>query len=244
MNCKRYESWVKDAALGELDPRRHTVLTAHLAGCARCRRAFDAERQLAAAIDEGLAESLNCRPSAEFAAGVRTRLAEDSRTGKFGIYSPRRTWALACGAGLAALAMLVVAIGLLHRARRQPVIAHSSVRSEPAHIVERAGTLRSVSAAGRPSQAARLVAKAAPVRHLRHSNPQRQSPQFQVLVQPGQWAAITAAYRAAQSGRVDASSLTREAAEDLQRVEIKPVDVKLLAFSRIQGTKPPGSAGL
>jgi hypothetical protein len=52
-----------------------------------------------------------------------------------------------------------------------------------------------------------------------------QAPHLEVLVEPGQWSAIVAAYRAAQSGRVDAESLADKPAQDEPPISLKPVEI-------------------
>lgn len=244
MNCKQCQARIKEAALGPLDVRRHAALNAHLAGCVNCQRKFDAERQLVAAIDWGLADSLNHQPSPEFAARVRIRLAAEGERGL-----PRTSWAFNAWAsvGVAALAVLIVAIWLLHRA-------------PPPHRVKRAAASGGLTQATAPTKTASLArpltlvspqesslcqaGKDKPLREHRRFSQKNRAPQFQVLVQPGQWAAITELYRAAQSGRVDASSLGRKAAEDEQPIEVKPVEIKPLVFGKVQDAKPLDSSGL
>src|SRR5271157_1521903 len=77
MECKRYEPWSADKVLGALDARRDAELTAHLAGCSRCRAALDREQLLFAAIHRGVAKSVEPSPSPEMAARIRERVTTE-----------------------------------------------------------------------------------------------------------------------------------------------------------------------
>jgi hypothetical protein len=95
MACERYQSDLREAALGQPPSAE---LASHLAGCPACAAELREERALLRAIDQGLAAGLLIEPSAAFPARAR-RAAERGRA---------RSWlplaacvtALAAGVGL------------------------------------------------------------------------------------------------------------------------------------------------
>ncbi|HKC10506.1 MAG TPA: hypothetical protein VKI41_00460, partial [Vicinamibacteria bacterium] len=98
MACERYQSDLREAALGE---PLSAELESHLEACPSCRAELREEQALLRAIDQGLAAGLGIEPSAAFPARVR-RAVENDRVG---------SW-LPLAAGVAALA---VGVGLLIR---------------------------------------------------------------------------------------------------------------------------------
>ena len=68
--------------------------------------------------------------------------------------------------------------------------------------------------------------------------PDSGTPQLQVQIQPGQWAAITSLYRAGQSGKVNE---TRKDVPADQPLQVKPVEVPPLVIAELQDPEPVGS---
>jgi len=245
MKCQRYHEWIPKAALGSLDSSRRAELDAHLEACAPCRLAFEAERRLLAAIDEGVAVALAGTPSPDFAAGVRMRIAQESEPA-------RRWWRRPVGrirtaAALAALAALALAVGLVRRAS-QPPKPFASVIAERASMPSAAPNevARVAPSAGSASALARRAGSAQDsARRRRRSQAAADdgAPQFQVLVEPGQWRAIVAAYREAQSGRADSDSPARQPFADEQPVELKPVEIDAIAIAELYPAIPFKSPG-
>jgi hypothetical protein len=105
MSCERFRDAITDHACGA---EISAEAAAHLAGCADCRDAFDANRRALADVNAELERALSVAPSPEFV----SRLHAHIRVQK----SP---WAMP--AGLAAAAVLVIAVFIAWRtADRQP----------------------------------------------------------------------------------------------------------------------------
>ncbi|HEY6290090.1 MAG TPA: zf-HC2 domain-containing protein [Terriglobia bacterium] len=252
MNCEPYRKWIKAAVLGGLDASHRAQLEAHLTGCPCCRTSFEAEQRLLAAIDQGLAASLEERPSPEFAARVRMRLAEEGQRMRAETGWPAGFWIPASVVGLAALAALILAIGSGWHARTAPQPAKQMARAtapgRPASMagLPSVGTEKaSPTFASSPTQEHGSHIAGRPGR-ARKRGPDRledQPPQFQILVEPGQWRAIVAAYRAAQSGRADNDSLTHQPFADEQPVEVKPVEIEPIVVAELYPAKPPEALG-
>lgn len=246
MSCKRYQKSIREAALGALGAAERAHLEAHLIACADCARAFDAERKLLAAIDEGLRQSADAQPSAEFAGKVRMRLAAERERGDSSPAHGRRIWA-PIGA-LAAVAALVLAVWFGRRPSNPvPQRTRAAAPSSPPRkllpgATEQAVTIRPGAPAahgGRPAFAARRKrAKAAHRTHL------------EVMVEPGQWAAVMNLYdslwapaqsrnRAGGSRSGARSPGQRTASEAENPSAEQPIEIRPL---RIAPLDPPGES--
>jgi hypothetical protein len=83
MPCKHYKDALIEAAASGAEPQ--VGLSAHLAGCADCRAAFEQERALCASIDAGLQVTANAEVPPSLLPRVRARLDEAA--------AARRIWA-------------------------------------------------------------------------------------------------------------------------------------------------------
>jgi len=221
MACARYKDWLSDAALGALDPARDAELRAHVAECAACRAALEAERALFAAIDAGLEAGVAPEPSPEFAARVRMRVAEEP--------PPRPGWLTgwlpATAAALAVLVLLVVWYFPHGAQQRSPAVAPPAVAkqlpplpAEPTHVGSVPGSRRT--AVERQVAAAALAGGPAVAKN-----------EPEVLVPPGQWLAVSRLYRSVQQGRVNPESLLRPLPEVLPAIEdLKVQELKIPAI--------------
>jgi len=239
MNCKRYQEWLADKALGALDGRRDAELAAHLATCASCRAALDRERLLFTAIDRGVAQSVAEEPSPEIAVRIRQRIGVEAG-------QPRIAWRLGFDrwVPVAVAATLVVVLGsvwLLHRRAVQPAaVTRSVAQKQPPAVGEPANSAGSSaaqqSAAGvkplpnenRASQSsiARVAARR-PDGLARKVSPAEP----EVLVEKDEAALVLEIYNAARTGRVDGNSLVslppsfkRDADGSLAPLEVPPLE--------------------
>lgn len=205
MDCKRYKENLAAAALGALEPRREAEFSAHLAACAACRAALDDERRLLHIIDRGVAASVAAEPSAEFVTRVRRRLDQEPL--------PTHSWFVGwVPAAAGALAVLVLAA--LWLARRPPVLPGTAEPPRSAEGRQRPSR-EEPSPAGKTPGGARSalpVEQAATPRgqgsaiHLKRQVGARTA-RPEVLVPPGQRAAVLQFYEAVGSGRVDTALL-------------------------------------
>jgi hypothetical protein len=247
MNCEPYGEWIREAALGALEVPHEAQLKAHLAECQECRESFAAEQRLLAAIEQGLAATPSGKPSPEFAARVRMRLAAGGQSMRpEGRWRPG-FWIPASVVGLAALAALILAIWPGWHARTAPPPANKVARgTAPGTPASMAGlSLVGTAKASAPfisspawEHASHIAARPERARKRGPARPEDQPPQFQVLVEPGQWRAIVAAYRAAQSGRVVAESLAEKTAQDQQPISLKPVEITPVTIAELYPVKP------
>jgi hypothetical protein len=192
MNCRRYQKWIPDAALGALAPAHAAELAAHAAACSGCREALERERQLHRALDRELTDWLRAEPSPQLAAAVRRRLAGHPA-------AAARGWRwIPITAGALAAAALV--LWLIPRTVEAPPVA-----VEPPAPATQAAEIRPAEPAappevpGRVRERERTARAAAPV-----------EPADEVIVPPGQWQAAVQLYRASRSGRLDADSVVAE----------------------------------
>lgn len=120
MNCKRYKTWIIEAALGvsqKHNAAREAELRRHLAACAVCREEFEHERRLTAAIDHTLERSLAAEPSAGLAAQVRQKIAGDDGRSETAFWPRFRVprWA-----AVAVACAVVLAAGVIWKNLRLP----------------------------------------------------------------------------------------------------------------------------
>jgi hypothetical protein len=247
MNCIRYRKWIKQAVLKSLDALQQAKLNGHLAECDACRELHDTERRLVEVIDLGLLTNVARVPSPDFAARVRMRLAAEGEWARPREEWFRSRWILAPVAGLVALATLLAVAWPASRHRRpretvrQMARAHAatmpaSMREIPSIATEKA----SAPLASNSKQERSLHMTAMPKRARTH-RPARlkdHAPQFQVLVEPGQWREIVGAYRLAQSGHVDAGALAQASEQDEQLSEMKPIEIKPVVVAELFPEKP------
>jgi hypothetical protein len=251
MNCKCYRKRIREAALGTLEDSRLALFNAHLAECVTCRQAFEAEQRLLAAIDQGIVTRVQGAPSANFATGVRMRLDSlgaraSLRSAQGGLCPPltgsleragrprsQAWWRPSVWSPALALAVLAAVLLTLWFVRRTPhprapERARSTAPITPAQEPQLPEQMASVI---RPKAGSPMARRVRPTIALAHrpaearSGASDQAPHLEVLVEPGQWPAIVAAYRAAQSGRVDPESLADKTAQDEPPISLKPVEI-------------------
>ena len=226
MGCKPYKEILTDAALGALEPSRETEFAAHLARCEGCRAALDRERHLLAAINFGIEASVAAEPSPEFLVRMRRRLEEEQL--------PMRLWfsgwvPIAVGA-LAALALVTVWI-----ARRSAVGPVATETAQTAPSQQPAASKGNTAAEqSEISQATRLGTRNRGGRRGRQVPARVAEPE--VLVPPGEQAAVLRLYEAVKGRRVDAASLLTPPAPlepaplKILPLEVASLDVQVIPF--------------
>lgn len=125
MTCEKCEEVLIEAAASCAAVNREVA--GHVEGCAWCRATLERERELFAAIDDGLRARVNEMPRPGFLAAVHARIAEQEETKR--PWRPIWTWA---GAAVAAALVLIVIAHPWTGLRRQRVEAnlHRSVGPE------------------------------------------------------------------------------------------------------------------
>ena len=219
MDCEGYRESLMDAALGAIAPRHEAELRSHLASCPACRAELEAQQQLVAAIDQGVAASVAGEPSASFAARVRQRLAEERL--------PARSWAVRWAPVAAgALAVLVlVTVWLVRREAPVPEVSRSPAIAQPPQQAESPGE---VSASGAvPSPPAERPPQSAPAHRGSSGAPLvARAGRLEVLVPPGEQETVLRFYAAVWSGRVDVSAvLAPPKPLELEELKISPLEV-------------------
>lgn len=215
MACEKYSTWMTESALGALAPGRESELLAHAAECDACREAYKHAREVAAFVDRGVASLVNGTPSPHFNTRLRARIASEPAPARF--HWP--AWATAASA-LAVAAILLI---LLARGGRT-LNPHSAVpvasQSQPSSTPSVTFNLPTQPAATEPPSAPR------PHRVFRRFVPRSNEPE--VLVQPGQFAAVLQYADALRSGRIDGEQIV--AAQQLldKPLEVTPIEIPLL----------------
>lgn len=245
--CEKYGDWLLDATLGAVAPERERALTAHMAQCEPCRKAYEQARQFAVAVDRGVESLVAGEPSPHFAARLHARMAGEQPEPRFAWL----TWKPAAAA--LALACILAVAGIVwiatHRnpapnavpsAReiasvRTPSTqvgsaakphsgtpASSQTRSSLSAQVPteqgRAGSSRAVQPGG--IAVARLVPR-------RHAAARANSPaEPEVIVPPGQLEAVMQLAAAIRSGQIDGKQLLAAQKDMDKPIQIPPLEIK------------------
>lgn len=236
MPCEKYSTrlndWAMDAALGALSAEREAEFRTHIEECASCREAFEHARAVSAAIDRGVESIVAAAPSAHFDSHLRARLAAERRPSRTVQLWP--AWAPAA-AVLAAAALLLFATVLRSTHRTSPRDATPTVASRPQPSATPPSAV-AVNSASQSSPLQSTPARSSPARSPRHADAARASVQPparpaepEVLVEPGQFAAIEAYAEVLKSGRIDGKKML--AAQ--QQLE-NPLEIKPLEFAPLQ----------
>jgi hypothetical protein len=204
MNCDQIGPLLQEAAAGaNVTP----ALEQHLGVCARCRERLNLERQLFAAIDNGVATLASGDPPAYLAAAIRAKLSEAA--------GPGRSWkTLAIAAALAFAAVLLLLI--------------------PARHGQSSGPLGNLPVAGNLPPAAKpsAIEPAAPARSLVTRKALERLVGNAALVPVGQQKAVAQLLVGLRSGEIPTSAVNSGALSgDLEipllasaEIEIKPLE--------------------
>jgi hypothetical protein len=250
MTCNGYRKWIKRAALNLLDASRQAKLGAHLVECDGCRALCESECQLVKAINLALTASVAAAPSPGFTARARIRLAEERETARPRPAWVRSGWIPVSVAGVVALATFLAVIWPVLRQRKQPQSVKQTanmsapgtqapVASLPSAVTDSAGAVFGAAHA----RIRNTTARHEPARTHDSARAEDNPPQFQVMVEPGQWNAIVVAYRAAQSAHVDTRALTQTSDQEEQPVEMKPIEIKPVAIAELYPYAPAVPGG-
>jgi hypothetical protein len=215
--CDKYSDWLADAALGELTQSREPELLAHAAECDACREAYKRERELSAfadQIDRGVESLVSGEPSPHFNSRLRARIAEEAATPRFNW----RAWT-PIAAGAVTLAILLVALVIRTPRANSPNIAHQNAPLAPTSTANPSAHAPVISAQNHPPSA--------PAPHLRPRTPKPVISQREpeVLVEPGQMAAVMQFADAVRTGHVDGAKLVAAEQQLSAPLEIKPLEI-------------------
>lgn len=246
LTCEKYGEWIKEAALGEVSPRRERELLAHAGECDACREAYQSAREVAALVDRGVEALVAGQPSPEFAARLRARIAEEGPAPRFAWF----TWKPVATGFVAAVALAVLWVFLapsrptLPPKSGQPVSTIASALPPEAH----APGVASADAAQRNrghSIALQRHSRTQLVAQQRRGIGRIHSPsEPEVLVPPGQLEAVMQLAADIRSGRIDGKTFVAEQTETQKNMQ-KPIDIPRIEIKAIEITpvaSPPDAA--
>ena len=220
MACKKYAGWVTDCALGQLAASRKAELMAHVRDCADCREALERARQAAELADRGVELLVAGEPSAQFAARLRSRIAEESPT-RIGL---TRRLAVAASVALCLALVGVAAVNYLKGDARPAPAPAPRVSAVPSGSVKQART-----ATGAVAAIERRRVKQARLRRREAA-----SAGARVLVQPGQMAALDELYEALQREQDAGARAVGLGGDADEPIKIPPIAVKPLELQPIE----------
>jgi hypothetical protein len=226
MACEKYSSWMTDAALGALALGREPELLAHAAQCDACREAYEHARDVAAFVNRGVESLVKGEPSPQFAARLRARIAVERVPGRFNLplVAPASSRLFALATGVLIFAILLVV-----------VVEHPSRHINPNQAITVTNQIPQVVAMIPPSQAT----AAEPPRVCRmHRSIQPATPRSgepEVLVQPGQFAAVVQFADALNAGRVNGEKLIAAQQPLDKPLEVAPIEIPLLDAPKNEG---------
>jgi hypothetical protein len=235
MGCKQYTEIIAEAALEAARPAREAELRAHLAGCAACRAALEAQKLLVAAIDRDVAASVAAEPSPDFAARVRVAVEVEHARANYWV----RTWMTAAAGALAVFALVAtwtVRRGLFPH-KGSEAAAQVQLRpspSEPAPRTEDAPLAVVASPSGAHQTGTRRAGRGERVTRGLAARAAASA----VIIPRGQEEAVLRLYLVLQSGRAELSPAPGESDSPApEELKIIPLDVSPLE------TEAPGRPG-
>jgi hypothetical protein len=211
--CEKYTAWITDAATGGLAPNREPELLAHAAECDACREAYDHAREIAAFVDHSVESLVSGEPSAHFDTRLRARIAAER-------IPARPNWAAwaPIAAGIFALAALLLILVLRTPRTNTPSIANNS---QPASLSLQPSNPPSPGTTQNPP--APSPARLRTLAQYPKSPPQPEIPE--IIVPPGQLAAIAQFAAAIRSGHIDGDKLLAAEEQTNAPLEIKPLEI-------------------
>jgi Putative zinc-finger len=240
--CKKYVDWMTDAALGELAPERERDLMAHIAGCEGCRKAYEQARQFAVMVDRAVQSLVAGEPSPQFAARLRSEIADERRAPRFAWFAWKPAAAALAVAAVIALFFVFRAPEYRNPARRTTKsgrdMASVGTAASPANPVtnlpagspanlraHRSLSARVPTGGGGPGEVS--VARLVPRRHAARRANSPAEPE--VIVPPGQLEAIMKLVAEIRSGRLDGKQLIAAQKELSKPLQIDSIQIPPLA---------------
>jgi len=211
MACREYEDELRELAAGTRAPVREAEVRAHLAGCAACPEALEAERWLFAAVDAALGEEMNAEVPPSLAARIRIAAAEEQ--GRL----PVAWWRWATAAGMAVAAMV---IAVMVARRGTPPLRPNRVEPAPE-------SARRVPPA--PPQAVQRRNERVASQSLKQGKGKPETFEPEVLVLAEEQAAFSRFAESLQGGGDRARRLLEESAG----TEVKPLQIAPVAVAEL-----------
>jgi hypothetical protein len=212
--CEKYTDWITDAATGALSPGREPELLAHVAECDACREGYEHAREIAASVDRGVESLVSGEPSPNFHARLRARIAAE-RT------PARPNWAAWAPIAVGTLTLAALLAVLVSRAPQHNSSPVADNRSEPAPDSSQASN----PPAPTISTQTHMPTALSPSRPLRSAHRPATAHEPEIIVPPGQLAAITQFAAAIRSGHIDGDKLLAAEEQTNAPLEIKPLEI-------------------
>jgi hypothetical protein len=224
MACEKYSAqmkvWITDAALGALAPGREPELLAHAAECDSCREAYQLAREVAAFVDRGVESLVNGVPSPHFNTRLRARISTEPAPARFrlpfAVPATNRLFAFATGVIVCAILLLVVVENSSrHNGLKQAIPIANQNQPSPSQPVAIQRSSQPM-----PTEPPRIVLTH---RAIRPRSPGKSEPE--VLVQPGELAAVRQFADSVRAGRVDGEQIIA-AQQSLEKpLEMNPIEI-------------------
>jgi hypothetical protein len=218
MACEKYADWLTECALGELPASRQSEIMGHVRDCAVCRDALERAQQAAKLVDEGMKLLVGGEPSPQFAARLRSRIADESRIGA--------AWTRRVAvAGSVVLCLALVGVAAMRYLKRGPELApQPSVSAVSSGAVNKA----------RPASATVATTGARGTRKTGLHQRMRVLARPEVLVEPGQLAALDRFYEALQRYQAAGARAIALRDDSDQPMNVEPIAVKPLGVQPIK----------
>jgi hypothetical protein len=223
MGCEKYSGRLTDAVLGGLPPQSKSELRKHVAVCGACRENLRHAEAIAAAVDGGMRRLVAGEPSTQFAARLRTQIADESASREFIRW--RRVLAPAAAIVLTGLATIAAIRVASHQ---------SASLVPPVNIASYDGVQNPVAV---ESDRESIARKPLTAKKRKAANPPSNQPE--VLVPGGQLTLALQLQTALRGGRADGSGLVFA-----QREIEKPLEIRALAIQPMSAPAEDWTTGL
>jgi len=214
MACEKYSKLIADEALCGVGPKRGVDLRAHLAQCVSCREEFDHVTGIAAIVDGGVEMLVAGEPSPQFANRLRARVANEPGPTQL----DWRAW-IPVGGGAFVLALLLVSV-MIRTSRPNNQTASHLVQVPASPDVVVSGDAK------RPPNEVNRAFSGLEYRPVRANQPE-------VLVPPGQLAAVMRFANVMNEGRVDGEQIVIAQQRSGQPLKIDTIQILPLSIPQL-----------
>jgi hypothetical protein len=224
MACKKYSRLIANAALGGLNAARSGELREHLAQCAACSKEFEHAKAASAAMNRSMEALVAGEPSPQFVARLRARIANESVSA----HPEWQTWIpVVCGGFAFAALLMALMIRAPHRDTGSVAPVAQNLPNPGAQVPTNMGK-------GAAEASQTLSRTKYRVARLREP---------EVLVPPGQLAAVMQFANAVNEGRIDGEQIAAAQEQSEKPIEIEAIQISPLNIPKLDSNGPAGSPG-
>jgi hypothetical protein len=234
MSCKEYKKQIPAVAAAfstncsEL--QEDVALRHHIENCAECTAEFEQKRELARAIDAGVAATVDGEPSPLFLAELRARINREALA--------RHVWPSWISAGIAVTAVLFLCVYVLQHRHAPGSVLHPASDSFVAITAAESRTPRGPARRDSSIPGHYSVDAAKVTRRYGDAprKPRESRPKQEILVPDNEWAAVLALDAAMRSGQVNGDAIITAARNSEAPLAIEELAIPAIQIAQLDNT--------